>query len=118
MEDRPYQKLISWQEAHKLCLWVYIVTKSFPVEERFRLVNQMCRSAYSVSTNIAEGNARRSNKDKAHFFEISLASLEELHYQCLLSKDMKYLTPAQFSEANDKICRVSYLVSRLRAAFL
>ena len=117
MLERPYQRLIAWQEAHKLCLWTYKITKSFPTEERFRLVNQMCRSASSVPTNIAEGNAKRSAKEKAHFFEIALCSLEELHYQCFLSKDLKYLHREQFAEVDDMVKRTSFLITKLRLSF-
>ena len=55
MHVRPYEKLIVWQEAHKLCLRALDLTGKFPKDERFRLVHQMCKSAYSVPMNIAEG---------------------------------------------------------------
>ncbi len=68
--------------------------------------------------NLAEGNSRRSKKDKAHFFEIALGSLEELHYQSLLARDLEYMSLAEFTEAEDKIARTSYLVAKLRASCL
>ena len=117
MVQRTYQQLIAWQEAHKLCLSVYGITKKFPVDERYRLVNQMCKSAYSVPMNIAEGNAKRSFKEKARFFEIALGSLEELHYQYFLCRDLGYLSQKDFSDAESQIIRVSYLLTKLRAAF-
>lgn len=118
MELRPYQKLIAWKEAHVLCLWIFNTTKAFPSHEQFQLVSQMRRSAYSVPMNISEGNCKRSKKDKARFFEIALASLEELHYQCFLSKDLEYLSDSMFAEAEDHIKRVSYLITKLRLAIL
>jgi four helix bundle protein len=118
MHQRPYEKLIVWQEAHNLCLWIYEVTRSFPAQEKYRLVGQMCRSAYSIPTIIAEGNARRSKRDKAHFLETALASLEELHYQCILSRDLQYLTPERFVEADDHLQRVSYLLTKLRTSLI
>jgi four helix bundle protein len=114
--QRPYEKLVAWQEAYKLCLWVYRLTKKFPTDERFRLVSQMCWSAYGVSLNIAESNARRSQKDKAHFLEVALSSLEELHCQRLLAKDLRYIEVAEFEKTDDHVQRVSYLITRLRAA--
>jgi four helix bundle protein len=118
MHVRPYEKLIVWQEAHKLCLWIYELTKSFPKDERFRLVNQMCRSSYGIPMNIAEGNSKMSRKEKAHFYEIALGSLEELHYQCVLAKDLKYISESQFTEGDDAIQRVSYLLTKLRKSFV
>lgn len=60
MHIRPYQKLVTWQEAHKLCVAIYSQTKQYPEDERFGLISQMRRSASSVPTNIAEGNAKKS----------------------------------------------------------
>lgn len=114
MHSRPYQKLIAWKESHKLCILIYKFTKLFPAEEKFNLVSQMRRSASSVPTNIAEGNVKKSNKEQSHFLEISLASLEELHYQCLLSNELQYLSGEQFQSLHDLIQRVGYLVGKLR----
>jgi four helix bundle protein len=113
---RPYQKLIAWQEADKLCLWVYKITESFPKTEIYRLVDQMCRSSSSVPTNIAEGSGKKSKKERARYYETSLCSLEELHYQFVLSRNLGYINDAQFAEADDHIKRTSYLLNRLRSS--
>lgn len=118
MHTRPYEKLIVWKEAHDLCLWVYKQSRSFPDHERNRLVGQMCRSAYGVPMNIAEGNAKRTKKDKARFFDIAIGSLEELHYQCRLARDLSYLSPQLFADADDRIQRTSFLLTKLRSAVL
>lgn len=118
MQLRPYEQLFVWQQSHKLCLRVYTITKKFPKEERYALVNQMRRSAYSVPTNIAEGNARRFPKDKSRFFEIALASLEELHYQCRLSFDLQYVNTNEFDELAEMIRSVSFLLTKLRSQFI
>lgn len=118
MHQRPHEKLIVWQEAHKLCLRVYTMTRTFPPDERYRLVSQMCRSAYGVPMNIAEGNSKRSRKDKAHFYETALGSLEELHYQCFLSRDLAYISEEDFRTFDDHIQRVSFLLTKLRNSFL
>ncbi|MBU0766900.1 four helix bundle protein [Patescibacteria group bacterium] len=116
--NRTYEKLVAWKEAHDLCLWVYRASRKFPSEEKYGLTSQMRRAAYSVPMNIAEGNARRSSKEKARFFEISLASLEELHYQCRLACDLDYINKEQFQNAHDRISRTNYLITKLRTVFL
>ena len=118
MAERPYEKLIAWQEAYRLCLSIYKLTAVFPVQEKFALVDQMRRAAYSAPMNIAEGNAKRSKKDRAHFCEIALGSLEELHCQCKIALGLSYTDQAQFNLLDDHIQRVSYLVNRLRTALL
>ena len=114
IHHRPYQKLIVWNEAHVLCKFIYNLTIRFPDYEKFALANQMRKSSYSVPTNIAEGTGKKSLKERDHFFAYSSCSLEELHYQCLLARDLGYITQAEFDEADEKIRKVSYLLMRLR----
>lgn len=116
MADRPYQGLIAWKEVHALCLRVYQCTKSFPSAEEFGLNSQMRRSAYSVPTNIAEGNGRKTPGDRRRFLDISTGSIEELHYQCILARDLKYITPEECSELHDRIQRTGYLIYKLRSS--
>lgn len=114
MHQRPYERLIVWQEAHKLCLWVYNRTKVFPRDERYELVSQMRTSASSVPTNIAEGNSRSTIKDKSHFFVIAHSSLEETHYHVRLAKDLGYLTAEEFVLVDDAVQRISFLLTKLK----
>jgi len=114
MNQRAHQKLIVWQEAYQLTLQTYRMTKLFPAEEKYGLVSQMRRAAYSIPFNIAEGNEKRSKKERLHFFEIAKASLEELHCQCQLSMDLSYLSNAQFSKLDAAIQQVSYLLIQIR----
>ncbi|MBP9774053.1 MAG: four helix bundle protein [Candidatus Peribacteraceae bacterium] len=113
MHQRLYEKLIVWQEAHKLCLRVYAITANFPSHEKFGLVSQMRRSGYSVPTNIAEGNSRRTPRDKQNFLTIATSSLEELHYQSILTRDLGYISQIEFDELNDRSKRVGYLLHNL-----
>ena len=54
-----FRQLEAWQEAHRLVLIVYQVTKAFPSDERFGLVAQMRWAAISIPANIVEGFKRR-----------------------------------------------------------
>ncbi|WP_246589459.1 four helix bundle protein [Desertibacillus haloalkaliphilus] len=75
--DRNTNKLIVWKKAHILVLKVYDITSSFPRDEQFGLTSQLRRAAVSVPSNIVEGKAR--------------GSLEEVKYQLLLARDLKYI---------------------------
>jgi four helix bundle protein len=77
-----------------------------------------CVNQVTAFRNIAEGNAKISAKEKAHFYETALGSLEELHYQWMLSRDLEYITIEQFALADDHIQRVSFLLTKLRKAFI
>lgn len=102
-----FRQLKVWQEAHKLVLMVYQVTKEFPSDERFGLVAQMRRAAVSIPANIAEGFKRRGVQDKIRFYNISEGSLEELKYFFILSSDLGYISSA------DDLMAQSEIVGRL-----
>ena len=62
----------------------------------FALTSQLRRASVSVSSNIAEGSGRNSDKDFAHFLEIAYGSLMETVSQCFLALDEGYLTQKDF----------------------
>ena len=66
-----YRGLIVWQKSVDLAECVYRVTKGFPKEETYGLVDQMKRSSVSISSNIAEGAGRGSNQDYVRFLYIA-----------------------------------------------
>lgn len=85
-------KLLVWQKSHKLTLKIYDITKYFPAAEQFGLTSQIRRAAVSIPSNIVEGKARSSKKDYRRFLLISRGSLEEVKYQLLLAKDLRYIS--------------------------
>lgn len=48
-----FTQLDVWRKAHEAVLAVYVLTRKFPVEERFGLSAQMRRAAASIPANIA-----------------------------------------------------------------
>ena len=114
MIQSHYEKLVVWQEAHSLCLSIYAITSHYPSDERFGLISQMRRSSSSVLTNIVEGNGRRTMPQKLRFTEVAEGSIDELDYQILLSKDLKYLSQSQCNDLRSHVCRVKYLLSKFR----
>jgi four helix bundle protein len=79
-----FEKLEVWIESKKLTKDLYIITKSFPSEEKFGLTSQLRRASISVCSNIAEGSARTTNKDKAHFTIMAFSSAVEVLNQIIL----------------------------------
>ena len=96
---KSFTDLKAWQEGHKLVLAIYGISKEFPKEEIYSLVDQMRRSAVSVTSNIAEGFGRQGYKEKVQFYYLAQGSLTELKNQLLIAKDIGYLKEKQFSEA-------------------
>lgn len=92
-----YRDLVVWQRAIQLCLDVYGATKSFPVEERFGLTNQLRRAAVSVPSNIAEGYGRGSQADYLRFLRTARGSLAEIDTQLLIARGLGLLSDASYS---------------------
>ena len=88
---KSHRDLDVWKQSIGLVREIYMVTKMFPLEERYCLTNQMRRAAVSVPSNIAEGAARDSLKEFKRFLAISRGSLAELETQLLIAADLGYL---------------------------
>lgn len=92
-----FTDLNAWKEGHKLVLIAYSLIRSFPKEERYGLCDQMRRSAVSITSNIAEGFSRGTNKDKTQFYYVAMGSLTELQNQMIISRDVGYCTADECS---------------------
>ena len=86
-----YRNLIVWQKAMQFTRLVYSIVKSFPVEERYALSDQLHRAVVSIASNIAEGCGRATNKDYAHFLAIARGSLYETMTQLELAQSLGYV---------------------------
>lgn len=57
-----YKELTVWKYAISLAKDIFLLLKKFPKEERYSTVDQIKRCTISISSNIAEGSGRTSNK--------------------------------------------------------
>jgi four helix bundle protein len=109
-----FRDLHAWRMSVALAKEIYLVTARFPTGERFGLVSQMRRAAVSVPSNIAEGSARRSRRQFAHFLEISLGSLAELETQLEIAHGLQLLQDS--AELEDSVMHVRRLLYGLHSA--
>ncbi|WNF37341.1 four helix bundle protein [Bacillaceae bacterium IKA-2] len=109
-------KLMVWQRSHSLVLNIYNITKDFPRDEQYGLTSQLRRAAVSVPSNIVEGKARGSNKEYKRFLLIARGSLEEVKYQLLLAKDLKYIDERKHEETLKAAKEVGRLLNGLLVA--
>jgi len=110
--DASFRSLIVWQRAMQLVRAVYQLSKSFPVDERYALTDQLRRAVVSIPSNIAEGNGRAGNKDYAHFLSIARGSLFEVMTQIQIAQDLGYATQ------NEEIESLSTEVGNMLTAML
>lgn len=109
-----FEKLEVWQLSRKLAKQIYLLTEPFPNSEKFGLTSQLRRASISVASNIAEGSARTSKKDQAHFYQMAYSSLMEVANQCILAYDLNYIDSIQLQEAKKQIAEISNKINALR----
>ena len=84
-----------WKVAMDFVEDIYFLTETFPKQEVYGLTSQMKRAAISIPSNIAEGAARKGNKEFIQFLYVALGSLYEIETQLLLSKRLKFTKSAE-----------------------
>lgn len=87
---------------------IYTISNEFPKEEIYGLKNQIRRASVSIPSNIAEGAARKSNKEFLQFIHIAIGSLAEVETQYLLSIRLGFLKDD--TEINELIITVRKLL--------
>ena len=75
---RAHRNLDLWQKSVDFVVDVYEVTSTYPADERYGLISQIRRAAASIPANIAEGAARRSDKEFIHFLSNAQGSASEV----------------------------------------
>ena len=95
---RTHKDLDVWKKSIDFVTQLYKVTDVFPKEEIYGLTNQLRRAAVSIPSNIAEGAARKSNKEFIQFLHIALGSTVEIETQLIISKNLKFMNDELFLE--------------------
>jgi four helix bundle protein len=113
-----FEKLNVWQESIDLVELIYEATNKFPSEEKFGIISQMRRSSISISSNIAEGTSRVTNKDKAHFSTLAFSSTMELLCQIIISKRLNYISEDEYLLFREKTLKISNMINALKKAQL
>ena len=106
-----YRNLIVWQKAMSFSKVVYAMIRAFPSEERFALADQIRRAVVSISSNIAEGCGRATNRDYAHFLSIARGSLYETMSQLELAQNLGYID--SLSDAEELAVEISRMLTTL-----
>ncbi len=113
-----FEKLSVWQKAIQFADSVYAVSREFPVDERFGLTSQLRRASVSISSNIAEGSGRASDKEFAHFVQIAYGSLMEVISQLQICLRQSMLDKSIHEELYGSADELARMLSGLRASLL
>jgi four helix bundle protein len=115
---KSYRELLVWQKAMDLVVEIYATAALLPENERFGLVGQLRRAAVSIPSVLAEGYARSSTKEFAHYVAIALGSLAEIETQILIAARLKMLTETTTSNVLLKCTQLGLPLRGLQKALL
>jgi four helix bundle protein len=111
MAYQNFEELIVWQKSRQLKNEIFILVRSFPSEEKYRLTDQIIRSSRSINAQIAEGHGRRTFPDRIKFCTISRGSLSETLNHLIDAFDCKYISSLVLDEYRMKIIEVEKLLN-------
>lgn len=85
---QSYTHLECWKQSRLLVQLILRNTKAIEEARQFGLLNQLERATLSIMNNIAEGFGRFSSKEKLRFFNISVASANEVESMTFVLEDL------------------------------
>ena len=92
---RNFRNYDIWKDSLNFVQDVYKLVQDFPSVEKFGLRSQITRSAVSIPSNIAEGAARKSEKDFTRFLGVALGSAFELETQLIIAVNLNYISKSK-----------------------
>jgi four helix bundle protein len=115
MENKisSYKDLIAWQKSIALVTDIYMLTKSFPAEEKYGIVSQMNRAAVSIPSNIAEGWGRESSKNYLQFLKISRGSLMETETLLQISRNLNFISTDEYKSITENVDELAKILQGL-----
>ena len=88
---KSFKDLEAWKKGRVLRVDISALTKTFPVEEKFKLVDQLIRASRSVTANLAEGYGRFHYQENIQFCRVSRGSLTEIQDHITVAYDEGYI---------------------------
>ncbi len=91
-----FEDIQAWQKARELVREIYRTCAAGRLSKDFGLKDQLCRAAVSSMSNIAEGFARKGDREFAHFLDISNGSAIEVQSLLYVALDVGYVEKTEF----------------------
>jgi four helix bundle protein len=105
-EARSYRELKVWRKSIELVKEVYALARKFPQYETYALADQLRRSAVSVPSNIAEGQARQHTGEFRQFLYMAIGSAAEVDTQVVLAYELGYVSEQEAKNIEERIVEI------------
>jgi four helix bundle protein len=105
-----FKNLNIWKRAVVLATEVYKITQRFPDEEKYGLISQLRRCVVSISSNIAEGAGRNTDKDFKRFLSIAYGSSYELETQIIIATNLEFIDELKSEKLSGEINELQKMI--------
>lgn len=108
---KSFEEINSWQKSRIFNKKIYLTTENSNFKKDFDFVRQIRRASISISSNIAEGFERNTDKEFIYFLYVAKASAGEVRSQLYLAFDLEYIIKEEFEMLLESITEISKLLS-------
>jgi four helix bundle protein len=106
-----FEEINSWQKSRIFNKRIYLITETANFKKDFDFVRQIRRASISISSNIAEGFERNTDKEFVYFLYVAKASAGEVRSQLYLAYDLEYIIKEDFETLLESVTEISKLLS-------
>lgn len=110
---RNFRNYKVWQDAVEYSSIIYQQTDEMPWFEKKGLCDQLQRAVVSISSNIAEGSAKPSNTEFAHYLDTALGSAYEVETQLMIANKIGYIENEKYHVLYNGIIEIEKQLSGL-----
>ncbi|RXM48299.1 four helix bundle protein [Flavobacterium sp. YO12] len=107
---KSFEEINSWQKSRIFNKKIYLITENSNFKKDFDFVRQIRRASLSISSNIAEGFERNTDKEFIYFLYVAKASAGEVRSQLYLAFDLEYIIKEEFEMLLESITEISKLL--------
>ena len=111
-----FKKLRVWQDGVNLAANIYHITRQIPFSKDYGLSNQIQRAVVSISSNIAEGNERTTEKESIYFLNVAKGSAAEVITQLNIAYKIGYIKLDVFEKLEDQTEKIRASLKKLISA--
>ncbi|MEL1253965.1 four helix bundle protein [Flavobacterium sp. DGU38] len=108
---KSFEEINSWQKSRIFNKKIYLITENSNFKRDFDFVRQIRRASLSISSNIAEGFERNTDKEFVYFLYVAKASAGEVRSQLYLAFDLEYIIKEEFEMLLNLVTEISKLLS-------
>lgn len=111
MGNFGFEELELWKKVRDFKKEVSALARALPVEEKYKLTDQLIRSSRSINALITEGHGRFSYPDQIHFCIQARGSLTETVNHLIDAYDENYLQEEKLNDLKSKAKEIERMLN-------